>query len=237
MRDGYLESGALEVDDQGRFEIVISQTEQPGNWLPMGSDTNTLNARLTLLRRAEQTQPALELVRRGELPAPPPLDPARFSRGLDRVGGVLSGTVRQFLGWTADFQAHPLEIREIDPRLAAVAQGDPSTSYFYSYWEIGEDEAFVVDLEPPDCEYWNLQIGNLWLESFDFMSFHTHVNAETAVADDEGRVRVVIARRDPGVPNWLDTAGHARGGLALRWVGADRVPETLGRVLPLSELS
>jgi hypothetical protein len=46
----------------------------------------------------------------------------------------------------------------------------------------------------------------------------------------------VIARRDPGVPNWLDTAGHARGGLALRWVGAESIPHTTGRVVPLRDL-
>ena len=145
--------------------------------------------------------------------------------------------MKQFLGWTADFEAHSHEVRELDPKLASVAQGDPSTSYHYSYWEIGEDEAYVVDLDPPECEYWNLQIGNHWLESFDFMSFRTHVNHETAVADAEGRVRVVIARRDPGVPNWLDTAGHARGGLALRWVAADRVPETRRPLMPISALA
>jgi hypothetical protein len=236
VRDGYLESQNMDLDASGRFEIALSQQERPGNWLRMGPETNTLNARLTLLRRAEQRLSPLELVRLGDAPPPPPLDPGVFSKGLDRAGLVLEGTIRQFLGWTADFAAHKHEVREIDPALSAVAQGDPSTRYFYSYWEIGEDEAFVVDLEPPECEYWNLQIGNHWLESFDFMSYQTHVNCETAVSDGRGHVRVVIARRDPGVPNWLDTAGHARGGLALRWVGAERVPHTRGQVMPISEL-
>ena len=42
------------------------------------------------------------------------------------------------------------EIREIDPKFLAVAQGDPNTSYHDTYWEIGPDEAFVIDLEPPE---------------------------------------------------------------------------------------
>lgn len=29
--------------------------------------------------------------------------------------------------------------------------------------------------------------------------------------DAVGSIRFVIAHRDPGVPNWLDTAGHQRG--------------------------
>jgi hypothetical protein len=236
QRDGYLESSALELDAAGHFEITVSQQEHPGNWLPMGPKTNSLNARQTLLRRAQQRQAPLELERVGGGTAPPPLDPARFSRALDRAGLVLNGTIAQFLAWTASFQEHRHEIREIDPKFLAVAQGDPNTRYHYSYWEIGEDEAFVIDLDPPECEYWNLQIGNHWLESFDYMSFQTHVNQATAVADDDGHVRIVVARRDPGVPNWLDTAGHARGALALRWVGAETIPVPRTRVVQIDSL-
>ncbi len=237
QRDGYLESQSLQRDSDGSFEITVSQAEQAGNWLPMGPNTNALNVRQTLLRRAEQRQAPLELERLGETQPPPPLDPARFSQALDRAGRVLEGTVAQFLGWTASFQAHRHEIRPLDPALLSVAQGDPNTSYHYSYWELAEDEALVIDLDPPECEYWNLQIGNHWLESLDFMSFQTHVNQQTAVAGADGHVRIVVARRDPAVPNWLDTAGHARGALALRWVGASEVPEPRTQVVPISSLA
>ncbi|MDP6243412.1 MAG: hypothetical protein QF462_08790, partial [Myxococcota bacterium] len=89
---------------------------------------------------------------------------------------------------------------------------------------------------PPECEYWNLQIGNHWLESLDFRHYTTHVNHETAVRENDGSVRIVIAHRDPGVPNWLDTAGHARGGLALRWVGAEHPPSPSTRVAEIDSL-
>ena len=36
-------------------------------------------------------------------------------------------------------------------------------------------------------------------------------------ADPDGVFRVVVAHRDPGVPNWLDTTGHAEGFLTPRW--------------------
>ena len=173
---------------------------------------------------------------KSEAEPPPPLDPAKFSKALDRAGMVLGGTVGQFLAWTASFEAHRHEIRPIDPKFLAVAQGDPSTSYNYSYWELAEDEAFVVELTPPECEYWNLQIGNHWLESLDFRHYTTHVNHATAVRGPDGSVRVVVARRDPGVPNWLDTAGHARGGLALRWVGAKQPPQPVTSVVKLDSL-
>ena len=236
QRDGYLESQSLSLASDGRFEITLSRQEQPGDWLPMGPKTNALNVRQTLLRRAQQRQAPLELQRLGEAGSPPPLDPARFSGALDRAGQMVLGTVSQFLAWTQSFQAHMHEIRPIDPKFLAVAQGDPNTSYNYSYWELGEGQALVIDFDPPACEYWNLQIGNHWLESLDFMCFNTHVNNETAIADSDGHVQIVIAGQDPGVPNWLDTAGHSRGGLALRFVGADEIPEPSTRIADLSSL-
>jgi hypothetical protein len=49
-------------------------------------------------------------------------------------------------------------------------------------------------------------------------------------------VRIVVAHVDPGHPNWLDTAGHARGTIGVRWVGPnvrEVVPEA--RKVPLAE--
>ena len=238
VRDAYLTSDELTIDSDGRFEVAISRERGPGDWLEMGGETNALNIRQTLLRRAEQTPAQFELVRVDGGEAPAPLDPARFGQSLDRVGVMLGGVVGQFIGWTESFRAHAHRVRPLDEKLLSVAQGDANTSYHYSYWEIDEDEAFVIELEPPArFDYWNIQIGNHWLESLDFTSHQTHVNHETAVAKPDGSVRIIVAQRDPGQPNWLDTAGHRRGALALRWVGASEIPpEPASRVVKISEL-
>jgi hypothetical protein len=238
IRDAYLTLEELEVDATGRFEIAISREERPGNWLAMTEKTNSLSIRQTLLHRASETPAELELIRVDAGEAPAPLSPEALERGLDRAALMIGGVVAQFLGWTRSFMAHEHEIRPIDPKLAAFAQGDPNTQYLYGYWELARDEAFVIDLEPPECDYWNLQIGNHWLESLDFMHHTTHINQATAIAREDGRVRAIVARSDPGLPNWLDPAGHERGTLALRWVGAEaEVPLPRTRVLKLDALA
>jgi hypothetical protein len=224
IRDGYITTDQLVVQS-GRFELTLSRDEHPGNWLALGDATNALQIRQTVLRRREQTPATLELLRVDAGESPAPLKPSHFVGQLDRVGGMVSGIVGQFLAWTASFKEHPFEIREIDPKFLAVAQGDPNTTYHYSYWELADDEVYTIVLEPPKrFDYWNLQIGNHWLESFDYMHYDTHVNHETAVLEDDGSVRIHVAAKNPGKPNWLDTAGHRRGALALRWVGADAPP-------------
>ncbi len=237
VRDGYLSSKELELEPDGSFEIALSRDERPGNWLPMSERTNSLNIRQTLLERQRQKPAPIELIRVDGGQGPRPLDPGRFLSGLARTGGMVAGVVGQFLGWTESFRAHAHEIRPIDPALLRVAQGDPNTQYHYSYWELSPDEAFVIELDPPECEYWNIQIGNHWLESLDFLHHQTHVNHHTAVREADGRVRVVVAMQDPGVPNWLETVGHRRGALALRWVGADTTPTPRTRITKLVDLA
>jgi hypothetical protein len=200
-------------------------------------ESNQLTIRQTLLDRQREGPACFEIERCGAAEPPVPLDPAEFAASLARAGGFVAGVTRQFVGWSQAFAERPNQVFPIPPELAASARGDPSTRYYNGYFELEEDQALVVDLEPPRCEYWNLQVCNHWLESLDFMQYTTHYNQRTAKARPDGSVRIVIARRDPGVPNWIDTAGHARGAIALRWVNADRDSQPRTRVAALSELA
>jgi hypothetical protein len=49
-------------------------------------------------------------------------------------------------------------------------------------------------------------------------------NGHQAHVDDDGRVRIVIAHADPGVPNWLDTEVRPMGMAVYRYVGAETKP-------------
>ncbi|WP_420640048.1 DUF1214 domain-containing protein [Candidatus Poriferisocius sp.] len=224
VRDSYLTTDDIEMDEDGGFEVAISAEPRPGAWLAMSEGTNSLTIRQTLLDRPRQTPAALTLERTDGGSPPQPVDPERLAGALGRAGFTVAAVVDQFLGWTAAFAAHPHRIRPIDPELLAFAQGDPDTSYNYGYFDLAADEAWIIEFEPPECEYWNIQLGNHWLESLDFEHYRTSINHHTAVVEDDGTIRVVVAHRDPGHPNWLDTAGHTRGGLALRWVGAETDP-------------
>ncbi len=233
IRDSYLTTEDLVIDPDGNFEVVISTEPQQSAWLAMKEGTNSLTIRQTLLDRPRQTPAELTLERTDSGDPPHPVVPERLAGALGRAGFVVAAVVDQFLGWTASFASHPHQIRPIDPQLLAFAQGDPDTSYNYGYFDLGPDQAWIIEFEPPECEYWNIQIGNHWLESLDFEHYPTSLNHHTAAVEADGTVRVVVARRNPNHPNWLDTAGHARGGLALRWVDAAHEPEVRCRVVDL----
>src|SRR4029453_4360071 len=105
------------------------------------------------------------------------------------------------------------------------------------YFDLADDEALIVEVTPPACEYWMIALHNHWRETPASARHQATLNCPTSQLEEDGSVRFVIAHRDPGVPNWLDTAGHQRGPVGVPWVGPDVVdvlPTT--RVVKLSSL-
>lgn len=103
-------------------------------------------------------------------------------------------------------------------------------------WELGPDEALIVEVEPPQGLYWSLSIGNPWWETIHYGRHQSSLNAHQAVVDTDGLVRVVLCPDDPGVANWLDTAGHSNGPIILRCVRTETAPTPAARVVPVGAI-
>jgi hypothetical protein len=233
---GYLEAKDMEIGPDGRFEIQVSQERQPGNWLPMSPDTRMLAVRQTRLDHANETLATLRIERVDGPNQPRHLDPVRLDRGLQGAARFVMGCARLFESWAEEWMEHPNELPRFDPQKAKAAGGDPNIAYYHSYWRLGPDEALVIEATPPECDYWNFQVANHWLESLDYRYFKIHVNKHTAVPEPDGSVRVVVAHEDPGHPNWLDTCGHDQGTMCWRWIRASSHPQPRTRVVKLEEL-
>lgn len=235
---GFLDSTRLAVDPDGRFRVIVSATPHEGNWLPMTAESSMLIVRQTFLDRATERRAELAIARHPTPAAPRPLDPETIARRLGNAARFVEGTARVFADWAAGFAAEPNALPPQDQRRYLAAGGDPSIHYYHGYFRLGPDEALVVDVPRiPRCESWNLQINNHWMESMDYRYRRAHVNKHTAAYRPDGGCAIVIAGRDPGRPNWLDTAGHAEGTLCFRWIGAEEIVDPTARVVRLAELS
>jgi hypothetical protein len=235
---GHLEDSALALDGEGRFEIIASQREHPGNWLRMNPDTSQILVRQTFLDRANERPVDIEIECLDAGGPPPPLDPAR-------VPGQLAGSAMYALGcaqWFADWM---LQFRERAPMNAfhlpdaeqhRLVGGDPNVRIWLGLWALAPDEALLIEATPPRCDYWNFQLGNIWAESLDYRFRRVHVNSHGARLRPDGSFRLIVAHEDPGDPNWIDTAGHERGTMCVRWVRADSHPEPRTRVVELASL-
>jgi hypothetical protein len=56
----------------------------------------------------------------------------------------------------------------------------------------------------------------VFFNSMDYLYRPVSYTPSRTKADSDGRIRLVIAHRDPGVHNWLDTQGFERGNLTYR---------------------
>ena len=50
-----------------------------------------------------------------------------------------------------------------------------------------------------------------YLQTFDYIDRQTSFNRRQMTIEADGSFRMVLAHRDPGLPNWLDTMGRAGG--------------------------
>ena len=233
---GYLDAADLKIDADGRFEIAVSAEKRPGNWLPMTAKSRTLVVRQTFLDRKTERPAALKIERMGGKHAPRPLTPQAIDRGLVASARFVDGCARLFNQWAHGFQARVNELPLFDPKVATAAGGVPHIAYYHGYWRLQPDEALVIEVKPPTCDYWNFQLNNHWMESLDYRYHPISINRHSAELRADGSVRVIVAHRDPGLGNWIDTVGHVEGTMCWRWVRAKEHPQPATRVVKLEDL-
>jgi hypothetical protein len=56
-------------------------------------------------------------------------------------------------------------------------------------------------------------------------------------ADSDGKIRMIMAHKDPGFHNWIDTCGFERGVLANRNQATDQITEFDTRVVKHADLA
>ena len=107
---------------------------------------------------------------------------------------------------------------QINVASGATGGGMSTNLYAGGVFELAPDEALIIENRIPlKPNYVGFQLSNLWGESIEYTNRTGSLNGHQMAVDPDGVIRLVVAHRDPGVPNWLDTSGHREGFLAPRW--------------------
>ena len=114
--------------------------------------------------------------------------------------------------------------------------GSDQQAYGGCWYEVGPDEALLFEVTPPNCLYWNIQVGDTWFQSLDYVNLPTTLNDSQARLDPDGVLRVVVSHQDPGIQNWIALGGCPQGALTYRWNNADSAPVPALRLMPVSEI-
>jgi hypothetical protein len=225
----------LEVDSDGNFEAILSADEHSGNWLELAGDHPTLTVRNFLYDWDTEVLASLKVERVGDEVEQEDrsvdLD-VSVSRQLYAVGEFVYDNLKFFLDFGAMAQANDFVPPMDMSSMGAAAENRPVIGRF----ELEPDEALILEVEPPKGVYWSISLGNPWLETIHYGRHQSSLNGHQAVIDPDGLVRFVLAAHDPGVANWLDTAGHSNGAMLLRCVRTETAPVPHTRVVKVDEV-
>jgi hypothetical protein len=213
-----LDARNLTLGADRSFELFLGGPQRGPNWLPLPRDAGSLIVRQTFADRASERASELAIERLDPEEESAPLSPEQVGRALAATPAMMRALVGMALSWSGDLAPAKNRFAEVMPGAAAIFR-DPDIQFHVAYFELAPDEALVVEARPPRCDYWMFVLSNHWLETLDYTRHRITLNHHSAVLEPDGRVVVYVAARDPSHPNWLATAGHARGTIGVRWVG------------------
>jgi hypothetical protein len=235
-----LRDDEMEVAADGSFVLWVGPVPHDSNWLETTVDADQLFVRQFFSNWATEAQGTFRIECLDDRPsslggATHPGRPERVAAQIEAVGRwfeaitdyYLEREVRDRREWRNAFM--PARTKTEDGGANDIILG-------HGHFDLDPGAALLVEVRPARARYWSLDLANPWRESLDYAQHVTSLNGDQAVLDDDGYFRAVVAHRDPGVPNWLDTMGHQSGAMIFRWVVSDEAPEPVCTVVPHSDI-
>ena len=207
----------LAIGDDGFLELFLGGAERPSNWLPLASDAVYLNVREFVGDWEHDALATLYIERVDDVGPVENLTPEGHAAALDRVATWVEASVSLWKSYVAGLRAH-LPVNELQPPHKPVGGAD-NMLHGAGQWDLGPQQALIVEFEQPEVTYWSIQTYVLdWMVPLDFANRVTSLNDRQLRIDDDGVIRVVLSHTDPGVQNWLDTSGLRQGLFTYRYV-------------------
>lgn len=235
----YLELGSLTADEEGNFDVLLSQKRPEGyagDWWELNPKTYRLMLRQVSVDWAREVDPSIA-IERIDVPAGrrrPGAD--SMAARLQRLPGAVNFMATMFVD-----RAVKLEREGYVNRLKAVdlsqSGGLDGQFYYEGAYRLAGDEALIIEaMHPARCEYRSILLTNEIYQTTDWHNNHSSLNSAQAAVDDDGILRIVVSARDPGVSNWLDTAGYPFGVVQGRWTNCDSRPVPTVNKVPVEQV-
>lgn len=238
VADGNLSSGLVaalndaefDVNRDGSFEIIASATEPADgkNWLKLAPGAGGITTRhYWELERDIAADPTFHVplwIEPVDNPGPgAPFDDAAIAAGIRRIINFVRGT-------TIDFPDIPDDIKpawisqeknkffngENENELIGYSAKD--IDYRQTIYDLEDDEALVMKGRFPRCKFANVVIWNHQLQTPPYINRKVGYNRNQIKYEEDGSFTLVLAHKDPGVPNWIDAAGLKTGMIFWRYL-------------------
>jgi hypothetical protein len=229
----------LNVDADDRYDVILSPTRPSGytgDWWQLEPTTNMLLVRMVGSNWGEEFEPTLS-IERLDVPAPRPRPSAKLHE--EKLLGIAAAA--NFIAPLLVDRPHKLRADGYINKLKAVdltqMGGLAGQFYFEGAYDLTDEEALIIETKVPEkCVYRSLILTNDLYETTDWYNNQSSLNGAQAAADADGVLRVVVSARDPGVPNWLDTAGYTTGVIQGRWMECSSEPIPVVRKIAVADV-
>ena len=222
---GVLNDTQIDVGPDGDYEIRLGGAPAERNWIGLPADGGRITTRhyfeLPESAAASQTfHVPLSIRSTRDVPPPPRWDDERVAAAIQRVvnhvrtktvDGVRPGQILP--SWLS--QVPNVFNAPEKPGTLALAAAD--AAYAMAPFVIGPDQALVIEGRWPDCRFGNLCLWNRFSQMFDYVNRPVSRNRANTTLLTDGSFRMIVAHRDPGLPNWLDSEGRAFGTMFWRF--------------------
>ncbi|HIG69634.1 MAG TPA: DUF1214 domain-containing protein [Myxococcales bacterium] len=257
-QEGHISKGVIstlndtefDIAADGSYELIASPEPQPRNWLRLEPNAGSITTRhYWEWSRNVAADPTFEVplwIEPVEDPGPAaPMDDDAIAAGIQRVINFIRGL-------TIDFPDLPPEVmpswvsnvvNEFDNSAyeesnAEIGYAAVDNAYLQARYELRPDQALVMRGRFPRCRFANVVIWNHRLQTPPYRYRDVSINRNQIQYERDGSFKIVIAHRDPGVPNWIDTAGQETGMIFWRFLMPEEpAPPIIAEVVDVDTLS
>ena len=232
----------LRADEQGHIDVILSPSRpegHAGDWWQLDPRAHALMLRQVAYDWGKERDPRLS-IERLDIPTLRPRVPAvRLEEKLSCLGELIRNTAMILVDHAEELRRKGTinEVAEMTFGGVVPPGGLVGQFYYEGAYQLAADEALIFEARIPiKCGYWSVILTNDLYETLDWYNNPSSLNGAQAHVDPDGMFRAVISEQDPGVPNWLATAGHLTGVVQGRWTDSDSKPIPQLRKVSIAEV-
>lgn len=229
----------LAIGDDGWFEVLLSR-ERPaghqGDWWKLDPSCTYASYRQAGYDWNREIDARIAIERIDARALKPRVDAHELSRRMEGLGAWMENAVKRWFDHMAGVADRGV-INVVKVYDYGGMGGLKGQVYVEGMYDLAPDEALILETDiPASVRYWSFLVTDDVFATVDYHNRQASLNGHQARLDSDGRFRAVIAARDPGVPNWLDTAGYRRGIIQGRWERASSTPVTTALKVKLDDI-
>jgi hypothetical protein len=233
-----LDLSTLKVDKDGRYDVLVSPAKPAGyigDWWELKPSATRLMIRMVGADWTKEVDPSIS-IERVDKPIGRPRPPAALlEQRLRALPRQIDFIAQLFVDHVDKLRQQGVvnQLKVFNPPFSTLK----GQFYYEGTYDLKDDEALIIESNiPAKCDYRSLILTNEIYETTDWYNNHASLNGAQAAPDPDGKLRIVVSAKDPGVRNWLDTSGYPTGMIQGRWTGCDSEPIPVVQKLKVAEV-